>query len=105
MLYRKLKRVWSHNDMNYIPRFFDVFPELRHLSSGQLRDRFADLGLDFYSKEECGVKWYVRLTLPLAVLVMLTMVILMPVNFLFTGKWSYGFSDRNFIRNWFEMLF
>ena len=36
MIYRKLKRTWSHNDLNYIPRFRETFPELKKVSSEEL---------------------------------------------------------------------
>ncbi len=29
MLYRKLKRTWSYNDIHYIPMFKETFPELK----------------------------------------------------------------------------
>ena len=32
-MYRKLKRTWSHNSINYIPRFREVFPELNKIDS------------------------------------------------------------------------
>jgi hypothetical protein len=38
-MYRKLKRTWSHNDANYIPKFRETFPELNKISSEEMCDR------------------------------------------------------------------
>ena len=38
-MYRKLKRTWSHNDLNYIPKFKELFPELRLVDNEELADR------------------------------------------------------------------
>ena len=89
-MYRKLKRTWSNNDLNYIPKFRELFPELRKVDSEELADRFTDLGLDFYTDEKTPVKTWVRFTLPFA--------------FLITGKWSYPLGEKNRIYNWFKSL-
>lgn len=104
MLYRKLKRVWSHNDLNYIPKFRDVFPELRKVDSEELADRFIDLGLDFYTEKETPVKPWIRITLPFALIFMLLMFIVVPFKFMVTGKWSYSLGEKNYIYNWFKSL-
>ena len=105
MLYRKLNRVWSHSWMNPIPGFFETFPELKYLSSEELADRFANLGIDFYTNDEDSVTPLIRLTLPIAFVVILIMFLFLPVNFILSGRWGYNFSKKNVIRNWFEMLF
>jgi len=104
MLYRKLKRTWSHNDANYIPNFKKVFPELSKVSSGELCDRFIDLNIDFYCEEKKPVNLWIRLTLPFAILTMLTMLIFLPLTFLITGKWGYSLGEKNRLLNWFRAL-
>ena len=101
MVFRKLKRVWSHNDMNYIPKFRETFPELNKVSSEEMCDRWISLGIDFYTEEKVAVPLWLRLTLPFALIVMLLMLILLPLNFLFTGKWYYEYLP---IYNWFKSL-
>ncbi len=103
-MYRKLKRTWSHNDLNYIPKFRELFPELRKVDSEELADRFIDLGLDFYTEEKTPVKTWVRFTLPFAIVLMLLMFIGLPFAFLITGKWSYPLGEKNRILNWFKSL-
>ena len=105
MIYQKLKRTWSHNDLNYIPKFRKLFPELNRVDSEALADRFIELGLDFYTEIEAPVKPLMRLTLPLALLLMLLMFILLPINFIFTGNWGYSLKTGTpRIFNWLKSL-
>jgi hypothetical protein len=103
-MYRKLKRVWSHGYVKYIPNFKKVFPELKKLSSDELCDRFIELNLDFYSEELTPVPFYIRLTLPFAILTMFIMIIGIPIIFFITGEWNYSFSEKNRLLNWFRSL-
>ncbi|MFZ4705483.1 MAG: hypothetical protein ACOYMF_05690 [Bacteroidales bacterium] len=103
MMYRKLKRVWSHGYGNYIPNFDKVFPELRKLSPEEMCDRFIELDLDFYKEELTPVSVWLRLTMPFAVITMLLMIIGLPFTFLITGNWSYNLGDKNRILNWLRL--
>ena len=104
MIYRKLKRTWSHNDLNYIPRFRELFPELKNVNTEDLADRFIDLNLDFYYEEKVPVSWWIRLTLPFALIMMLLMFLFLPINFILIGNWGYGYSEKNRVLNWFKSL-
>lgn len=105
MIFRKLKRVWSHNDMNYIPKFKETFPELNKVSSEEMCDRWIELGIDFYTEERVNVPIWIRLTLPFALVTMLIMFILLPINFIITGGWGYDLRKNNTaILNWFRAL-
>lgn len=103
-MYRKLKRVWSHNDANYIPKFREIFPELNKVSSEDMCDRWIELGVDFYTDEKTPVKTWVRFTLPFAIVLMLLMFIGLPLAFLITGKWTYPLGEKNRVLNWFKSL-
>lgn len=103
-MYRKLKRTWSHNDINYIPNFKKIFPEISKVKSEELADRFAELNLDFYYEEQTPVSFWTRLTLPFAIILFLLMFISLPIVFLLTGKWSYPLNEKNRILNWFRSL-
>lgn len=103
-MYRKLKRTWSHNDANYIPKFRETFPELNKVSSEDMCDRWIKLGADFYTEEKTPVKALIRLTLPFAITLMLLMFIGMPILFIITGSWHYPLGDKNRILNWFRSL-
>jgi hypothetical protein len=103
-MYRKLKRVWSHNDINYIPNFQKVFPELSKIDSEELCDRFIELNIEFYCEEETPVNFWIRLTLPFAIFTMLLMILVSPISFLITGKWGYSLGQKNRLLNWFRAL-
>lgn len=104
-MYRKLKRTWSHNDLNYIPRFKEQFPELERVCSEELCDRFIEMKMDFYCEQKQPVNFLMRLTLPFAILIMFLMFLLLPVNFLFTGNWGYSFEKKYLtLLNWFRAL-
>lgn len=104
MIYRNLKRTWTRGYINYMPEFKKVFPELKGVSSEEMADRFIELGLDYFTEKEIPVKWWVRLTLPFALIVFLLMLIGLPITFLVTGKWGYRLTDNNFLYNWFRMM-
>lgn len=101
MIYKEIKRTWSHNDLNYIPRLREVFPELNKLSTEELCDRFIDLDLNFYTENKKKVNPLLRLTLPFALVTMFVMFLSLPFVFLFTGTWGYS---PNKLLNWFRAL-
>jgi hypothetical protein len=104
-MFRKIERVWSHNDMNYIPRFREVFPELDKVSSEDMCDRWMELGISFYSDEKIvPVRAWMRLTLPFALTLMGLMLIGIPFVFILTGRWGYRLGKKNRILNWFKSL-
>lgn len=103
-MYRKLKRVWSHNDMNYIKGFKETFPELKNVSSEDLCDRWVKLKIDFYMEIQKPVKLWIRLTLPFAFLAFILMLVGLPFCFLITGKWYYPETKKMIVRNWFRAL-
>ena len=100
MIFRKLKRVWSHNDMNYIPKFRETFPELNKVSMEDMCIRWKSLGINFYTEEKVEVGGWVRLTLPFALVMWVLLFITLPLNFIITGKWGYG----DYLYNWFKSL-
>ena len=103
-MYRKLKRTRSFGYANYIPNFKKVFPELKNINSEEMADRFNLLGLDFYTEESTPTKFWIRLTLPFAVLTFFFLLIGSPINFLITGRWGYNLGKKNRVLNWFRML-
>ncbi len=103
-MYRKLKRTWSNGYANYIPNFKKVFPELSKIDSEELCNRFIELNIKFYCEETKPVNFWMRLTLPFAILTMLLMIVIMPFTFLITGKWGYSLGEKNRLLNWFRAL-
>lgn len=104
MIYRKLKRVWSHNNANYIPKFRETFPELNKVSSEEMCDRWIELGVEFYTVEKTPVNFLMRLTLVFAVILFILMILGLPFAFLIRGKWGYPLGEKSRIYNWFKAL-
>lgn len=104
MIYRKLKRTWVNGYETLPPKFMEVFPELSKIHSEDLADRLIDLKMDFYYEEKTPVKWWIRLTLPIALLLMGLMLVMLPINFLITGHWGYSLRQDNRLLNWFKSL-
>lgn len=103
-MYRKLKRVWSYNSMNYIKGFREKFPELSKVSSEELADRWCDLGIELYTQEVMEVSKWMRLTLPLAIVFIILMIVGLPINFMLTGRWNYPWKDDHWTYNWLRSL-
>ena len=104
MIFRKLKRVWSHNQYCYIPKFQETFPELRNVSYEDMCDRWRSLKIDFYTEEKTEAKWWVRLTLPIAFTLYILMFMWIPFLYIFTGKWGYSLGHNSRVLNWFRSL-
>lgn len=104
MIYRKLKRTWSNNHAHYIPRFKEVFPELKKVSSEDLCDRFIDLNMEFYYQEQASVSFFIRLTLPFALAFICLLFVFLPFAFLITGKWGYSLNKILWVQNWLQSL-
>lgn len=104
MMYRKLKRTWSHGFAHNIPNFRKSFPELSKVNDEELCDRFIDLNMEFYCEEKVPVSFWLRLSLPFAIVVAVLLFVGLPFNFLVTGKWGYSLGEKNYILNWFRAL-
>lgn len=76
-------------------------PELKNVDIWKLENVINNLPIEFYKEDSVVTKWYIRLTLPVALLVMLLMLIFCPIKYIFTG--SYGYKIL-FVRNWIKAL-
>lgn len=104
MVYRKLNRTWSNGYANYIPNFKKTFPELSKIDNEELCDRLIELKMDFYYEEKAPVNFWMRLTLPFAIIMMFLMILSLPITFLITGEWGYSLGKKNRLLNWFRAL-
>lgn len=103
-MFTELKRVFSHGYMNYVPKFQEVFPELNHISSEELADRFRELGIEFYTTERKPVSPFVRLTMPFAFIVGVILILSIPIHYFITGRWKYSLKSNAKLMNWFEAV-
>lgn len=105
MMYRKLKRVWSHSQMNHIPEFMEAFPELKNVSREEMCDRWRNLGITFYGESEVKkVPLWIRLTSPFALILLILMLFFMPIKFIIIGSAKYDFDKSPRIYNWLNSL-
>jgi len=104
MIYQKLKRTWSNGYANHMPEFKKQFPELKHLSNEEMCDRLFALNMEFYYESREAAPWYLRLTLPLAIVVWALMFLSLPANYIVAGQWGYSLGEKNRILNWFRAL-
>lgn len=103
-MFTELKRVYSHGYMNYIPKFQEIFPELKNLTKEELADRFRTLGIEFYTTERKPVPILIRFTMPFALVTFAIMVLFMPLHYLITGQWRYSLKDNSKLMNWFSAV-
>ena len=104
MIYKKLRRTWSNGYVNITPEFIKVFPELSKMDDEDLRYRLKELNMEFYYEEKTPVNFWMRLTLPFAIVTMFLMFVLLPFAFMITGKWGYSLGDKNRIINWWRCI-
>ena len=87
-----------------LTKFKEVFPELIKLTQDEIERRFEEeLDIYLYTEEEKPVPFWIRLTFPFAILVIICLYLFLPINFIFTGKWGYALNGTK-IHNWFRML-
>ena len=104
MIFTKLENVTSFGSMNYIPDFDKIFPELKDLSREELYRRFSQSNIKFFMVHNKKVPSLLRLTMPLAIILILIMFIMMPINYFVSGSFRYDTDRYIKIWNWFEAI-
>ena len=64
-------------------------PELKNVSAEHISDHLRGTDLEFYYSERVETPFYIRLTMPFCLIVMIIFLILSPLNYIVTGKWGY----------------
>lgn len=103
-MFTELKRVYSYGQMNFIPKFQETFPELKHLTREELAQRFITLGIEFYTAERKPVPILTRLTMPFALITFIIMILFMPFHYFITGNWNYKLKNNSKLLNWFDSV-
>jgi hypothetical protein len=80
-------------------RLKDEIPQIINISSDDIANYMRGSGLIIYKMSNNKVPFYIRITLPFAIITMILMLLLLPVNFIFTGRWRYNIE---FIASWFR---
>jgi len=99
-----IENVTSFGSMNYIPDFDKIFPELKDLSREELYRRFSQSNIKFFMVHNKKVPSLLRLTMPLAIILILIMFIMMPINYFVTGSFRYDTDKYIKVWNWFEAI-
>ena len=79
----------------------NIFPELNKLNSDEIENRLRKSDIEIFTETKRPVKWWIRLTLPFAVIVWIILFVGLPITFIVRGEWGYKI-DR--IMNWFKQL-
>ena len=83
-------------------RLKEAFPdELGRVSSEDIEEKIALSEMEIYSVEPEPIKWWLRLTLPLAIIVIGLLFIFSPIKYMFTGRWNYSIL---WLKNWLTAL-
>lgn len=99
-----MKTFWRLTKMDYHQAAFrlkEVLPELSKKYSDEIVNHLRGTDLQFYYVEKVKQPVWIRLTLPIALIVMLTLFLLLPVNFIITGHWGYKYAP---LTNWLRSL-
>lgn len=78
-----------------------VIPQLKSCDVETIEDHLRDLDMEFYQTEKIKSPIWIRLTLPLAFIIMIVLYILMPINYIITGHWGYKYES---LTNWLRSL-
>ena len=78
-----------------------ILPDLKRLDVDEIVDHLRGSDMEFYYTEKIKSPIWIRLTLPIALVVMLTLFLLMPVNYMITGHWGYKYEP---LTNWLRSL-
>lgn len=78
-----------------------ILPDLKRLDVDEIVDHLRGSDMEFYYTEKVKSPIWIRLTLPIALVVMLTLFLLMPVNYMITGHWGYKYEP---LTNWLRSL-
>lgn len=98
MAYWKVKKMSLESAAFELKR---ALPQLKKVFSDEIVDHLQGTGLEFRKAEKAKTPVLVRLTLPFALIAFVLFLVLLPVKYIFTGKWYY---EWNWLENWFKSL-
>jgi hypothetical protein len=99
-----MKTYWRLKKMDKFSSAVELInriPELKKINSEYIIDNMRGSNMEFYYKEEIKTSLLIRLTLPFALIIMLILLIVMPINYIISGKWGYKWL---WFANWLESL-
>lgn len=78
-----------------------AIPELKNVDTELIDSYIRSSNFNIFEEKKKPVNSWVRVTLPLALVVILCLIALSPIKFMITGSWGYGNLK---LLNWFRKL-
>ncbi len=76
-------------------------PQLKGVPADDIVDNLRGSGLGVVSQESKPKPFWVRLSLPFGLILLLLLLVTLPIKFMFTGTWGY---KLEWLSNWFKAL-
>lgn len=76
-------------------------PWLKNVSVTDIEDHLRGTQLGFVEEKSTPRPYWVRLSLPFALILMLILYVTLPIKFMITGTWNYKW---NWLSNWFKAI-
>ena len=76
-------------------------PQLMNVTTDEIVDSLRGSGLGIVSVQSVAKPFWVRLSLPFGLIVILLLIITLPIKFMATGTWNY---NCQWLSNWFKAL-
>ena len=76
-------------------------PELKNVDADDITDHLRGTGLGIVSTESVPKPFWVRLSLPFGLILLVFLLITSPIKFMLTGTWGY---KVQWLSNWFTAL-
>ncbi len=78
-----------------------ILPELKQSFSDDIADNLRGSGLGFVSEESVPKPFWIRISLPFGLILLVFLLITSPIKFMVTGTWGY---KVQWLSNWFKAL-
>ena len=79
----------------------EAFPELKQILLEDIEQRLRYSGMILVKRERVSVPFWVRLTLPFALIAIIILYVSLPIKYMLNGKWGY---NKDWLYNWFKSL-
>ena len=99
-----MKMFWNLKRMDYYIAacsIKDAIPELKKVDVDHICDHLRGTDMEFYYSEKKKTPFYIRLTMPFAIIAAVLMLLFMPVKYIITGTWGYQWQ---WLINWFRAV-
>lgn len=99
-----MAKFWEIKTEDYYTTAFELqrrIPELNKVQTDKIVDHLRGSGMFVVRKRLVESTFWVRFTMPFALIVLIFLLIITPIKYIITGKWGY---DNKSIANWFRSV-